>query len=115
MNATHRVLFGDARELAGVEDESAALVVTSPPYPMIEMWDGIFAGMDGFIEGPLKPGECESVRFEIPPLDKPTVNEVTVTCDIVGSDEKKKMVSAEALCDCTSGEAAMVTLPIDLN
>ena len=26
-----------------VEDESVDLVITSPPYPMIEMWDGIFS------------------------------------------------------------------------
>ncbi len=29
----------------GVEDASAALVVTSPPYPMIAMWDALFRGM----------------------------------------------------------------------
>lgn len=29
-----------------IEDESVQLIVTSPPYPMIEMWDGIFAEMN---------------------------------------------------------------------
>jgi site-specific DNA-methyltransferase (cytosine-N4-specific) len=33
---THEVVVGDARELA-LPDDSVELVVTSPPYPMIEM------------------------------------------------------------------------------
>ncbi len=41
---THRVTIGDARELA-LRDESVELVVTSPPYPMIEMWDDLFADL----------------------------------------------------------------------
>jgi DNA modification methylase len=42
---THRVLLGDARDLP-LADESVELVVTSPPYPMIEMWDETFARLD---------------------------------------------------------------------
>jgi len=38
----HRALVGDARELP-LPDESVGLVVTSPPYPMVEMWDGVFS------------------------------------------------------------------------
>ncbi|MCI4350680.1 MAG: site-specific DNA-methyltransferase [Thermoplasmata archaeon] len=37
-----RIILGDARELPDVADASIALVVTSPPYPMIEQWDGLF-------------------------------------------------------------------------
>ncbi|MCY4562336.1 MAG: site-specific DNA-methyltransferase [Flavobacteriaceae bacterium] len=29
--------------MVGIEDETVDLIVTSPPYPMIEMWDGIFS------------------------------------------------------------------------
>jgi DNA modification methylase len=36
----------DAGRMAGVADGSIALVVTSPPYPMIEMWDQTFVGQD---------------------------------------------------------------------
>ncbi len=43
MQTSHRVIVGDARDLASVEDDSVELVVTSPPYPMIEMWDEVFA------------------------------------------------------------------------
>jgi modification methylase len=35
-------LLGDARRLEGVADDSVHLVVTSPPYPMIPQWDGLF-------------------------------------------------------------------------
>jgi site-specific DNA-methyltransferase (cytosine-N4-specific) len=45
METTHRVVTGDARDLA-LPDDSVDLVVTSPPYPMIEMWDDIFATLD---------------------------------------------------------------------
>jgi modification methylase len=37
-----RLLKGDARRLDGVDDETVHLVVTSPPYPMIPQWDGLF-------------------------------------------------------------------------
>mgnify|MGYP000053038950 CR=1 FL=1 len=45
METTHRVHVGDARDLP-LADDSVALVVTSPPYPMIEMWDDVFASLD---------------------------------------------------------------------
>lgn len=42
MKTTHRVCFSDASSLSGIADESVQLIVTSPPYPMIEMWDPLF-------------------------------------------------------------------------
>lgn len=41
----HRVVHEDARKLESVPNASIDLVVTSPPYPMIAMWDPVFAGM----------------------------------------------------------------------
>jgi DNA modification methylase len=41
----HRLVTGDAREMREVADGSVHLVVTSPPYPMIEMWDAVFGGL----------------------------------------------------------------------
>ena len=46
MQTTHEVHVGDARSMEAVDDESVQLVVTSPPYPMVEMWDDLFAGLD---------------------------------------------------------------------
>lgn len=45
METTHTLHIGDARAMSAVADGSVHLVVTSPPYPMIEMWDGAFAEM----------------------------------------------------------------------
>ncbi len=42
---TARLHLADARELP-LDDASVHLVVTSPPYPMIAMWDEVFAGLD---------------------------------------------------------------------
>ena len=39
----HQIFFEAAQDMGRVKDSSVDLVVTSPPYPMIEMWDGIFA------------------------------------------------------------------------
>jgi len=41
LQTLHRVLTGDARYLH-LPADSVQLVVTSPPYPMIEMWDAFF-------------------------------------------------------------------------
>ncbi len=38
-----RIIMGDSRQMLEVEDDSVQLVVTSPPYPMISMWDETFA------------------------------------------------------------------------
>ena len=42
---SHAVCVGDARALP-LPDDSVDLVVTSPPYPMIEQWDDLFAALD---------------------------------------------------------------------
>ncbi|AFO56241.1 site-specific DNA-methyltransferase [Natrinema sp. J7-2] len=57
METTHRVFVGDSRELSGVDDESVELVVTSPPYPMIEMWDDLFTDLDPAIGDALAAGD----------------------------------------------------------
>lgn len=43
MFTTHRVFFSPAHRMTALADASVQLVVTSPPYPMIEMWDEGFA------------------------------------------------------------------------
>lgn len=39
----HQFFLEDARTMSAVEDQSVHLVITSPPYPMIEMWDDHFS------------------------------------------------------------------------
>lgn len=42
----HKIFNSNSQSLEDISDESVELVVTSPPYPMIEMWDGIFSQID---------------------------------------------------------------------
>ncbi|MFP4170954.1 MAG: DNA-methyltransferase [Methanomassiliicoccales archaeon] len=42
MLTSHRVINGDSSTM-DLGDSTVALVVTSPPYPMIEMWDDLFS------------------------------------------------------------------------
>lgn len=37
MNTRHNIFFAASQNMSEVEDSSINLVVTSPPYPMIEM------------------------------------------------------------------------------
>jgi len=43
MKSSHRIFFQNAKNMDAVDSESIDLVVTSPPYPMIEMWDAVFS------------------------------------------------------------------------
>ncbi len=53
----HRLTCGDARRMEGLAPESVDLVVTSPPYPMIEMWDSCFGQFDSTVEDHLRKSE----------------------------------------------------------
>ncbi len=41
-NYNYRVVIGDSRRMIEAADESVHLVVTSPPYPMVAIWDDFF-------------------------------------------------------------------------
>jgi len=43
MQTRHRVIYGNAGSMQAIRSESVDLVVTSPPYPMIAMWDEMFS------------------------------------------------------------------------
>jgi len=49
MQTKHSIFFRNAQNL-NIENESVDLIVTSPPYPMIEMWDDIFCQMNSDID-----------------------------------------------------------------
>ena len=56
MSTTHRIVYDDSSELSGIEVESVHLVVTSPPYPMVAMWDEMFGELDENISNLMKDG-----------------------------------------------------------
>jgi len=46
LKTSHRVISANASDMRSIEDSTVACVVTSPPYPMIEMWDGLFSSLN---------------------------------------------------------------------
>ena len=54
MITQHEIMFQNANNLADIPDKSVELVVTSPPYPMIEMWDETFSVQDPKVSDVLK-------------------------------------------------------------
>jgi modification methylase len=47
----HQFFLEDAHTMTAVEDQSVHLAITSPPYPMIEMWDAYFNASNIAIAG----------------------------------------------------------------
>jgi modification methylase len=46
MQTKHKIILGNSQQMPEIEDGSIHLMVTSPPYPMIKMWDTLFAKAD---------------------------------------------------------------------
>lgn len=57
MQTFHKIYYKDSRNLKELESESVHLIVTSPPYPMISMWDEVFIKMNKQIGENLKNGD----------------------------------------------------------
>lgn len=57
MRTQHRIWYRDSRKLDFLDEESIQLVVTSPPYPMIEMWDSTFSRLNPQIASALEAEE----------------------------------------------------------
>ena len=64
MKTTHKHDICNAVKMAALADRSVNLVVTSPPYPMIDMWDEIFCRQNGKIEKALKKPDG-TLAFEL--------------------------------------------------
>jgi len=60
VKTTHKIIIGDSSKMEEVEDGSVHLIVTSPPYPMIEMWDNLFRRIDERIDETWKKMEVET-------------------------------------------------------
>lgn len=53
---THKLITGNSADLSAIPDGSVQLIVTSPPYPMVEMWDEQFAAQDATVRALLNNG-----------------------------------------------------------
>mgnify|MGYP006278136575 FL=1 len=60
VESRHRVVVGDARQMSTVADDAVELVVTSPPYPMVEMWDDLFSDLAAGVEPALRDGDGDA-------------------------------------------------------
>lgn len=64
LSTQHHIYFEDSRKLKELKNNSINLVVTSPPYPMIEMWDEVFCSMNPEISKALKNNDGK-LAFEL--------------------------------------------------
>ncbi len=72
----HRIHYTDARDMGALTEASVDLVVTSPPYPMIKMWDAHFVGLDPTIGGHLQHGRSHEMFVRMHALLEPVWDEV---------------------------------------
>lgn len=70
MCTVHKIYIGDARQMDRTAVESVDLVVTSPPYPMIEMWDDCFSVQDPSICGLIESKPDDAFELMHLQLDK---------------------------------------------
>ena len=54
MKTSHQIIFDNSNNMNTVPSGSISLVVTSPPYPMIKMWDEMFISQNPAIGNALK-------------------------------------------------------------
>ena len=68
MITRHQIYFQDSKNMEALPSGTVDLVVTSPPYPMIEMWDSLFIGQNVEIGQALEKGDG-STAFEMMHLE----------------------------------------------
>ncbi len=76
MITDHKIFFKNSNNMAEIEDQSIDLVVTSPPYPMIEMWDNLFLEQDESIRDALSVGNGKKAFELMHSLLNPVWNEI---------------------------------------
>jgi DNA modification methylase len=76
MKTTHNIYFENSQDMGAIPSGTAHLVVTSPPYPMIEMWDDMFSNQNTEIAKALNKGDgwnaFELMHRELDPVWKET-------------------------------------------
>lgn len=63
-STTHKLVLGKSQDLSKIQDNSIQLVVTSPPYPMIKMWDKTMVEQNEQINKALQDGNG-NLAFEL--------------------------------------------------
>ncbi len=71
MITTHQIVWESSTNLAQIPDGSIHLTVTSPPYPMISMWDEVFIKQNHMVAEALASGEGDTAfQYMHEELDK---------------------------------------------
>ena len=70
MTTNHQIVFGNSNNMKEVEDDSIDLIVTSPPYPMYDMWDSMFTNMNEEIGDCLANNPMMAFELQHQELDK---------------------------------------------
>ena len=78
----HEIIVGNSNHIPKIKDKSVQLIITSPPYPMIEMWDMIFAEQDPRIQGDIKQAKGLDAFYKMHAL----LNQTWEECDRVLAD-----------------------------
>lgn len=78
----HQIVTANSSNLDFIDSGSVNLIVTSPPYPMIEMWDDLFISQDDSIKEDLENGVGHSSFLKMHTL----LNETWKECDRVLAD-----------------------------
>lgn len=60
----HQFVLANAHDMSEVDDQSVHLVITSPPYPMIQMWDDHFSNANAAIADALNRCDAD-LAFEL--------------------------------------------------
>lgn len=68
--STHKFIFTAAQNMGMLNDATIDLVMTSPPYPMIEMWDSIFAAQNKEIQNVIGENPIQAFELMHKELDK---------------------------------------------
>ncbi len=76
LETLHRIHYTDARDMGALAEASVDLVVTSPPYPMIKMWDAHFVDQDPAIAGHIKNARSHDMFVRMHALLEPVWDEV---------------------------------------
>ncbi|TFH05387.1 MAG: site-specific DNA-methyltransferase [Spirochaetales bacterium] len=58
LSTTHDFLSADSAGIGGLVPGSVGQIVTSPPYPMVKMWDATFAGQSHAVAAALETERC---------------------------------------------------------
>ena len=78
----HEIITGNSNKMSTIPDGSVNLIVTSPPYPMIEMWDEMFGLQNSDIQKDLENGEGYSAFLKMHSV----LNTIWKECDRVLAD-----------------------------